>query len=74
MNGLSWFQINAFYMYNAKSRISSVGRVLDCRTGGRGFDSRGQTNTQGLKIIEKGRYCIGPEAARPSHGWDDYVK
>ena len=50
---LSWFQINAFYMYNAKSRISSVGRVLDCRTGGRGFDSRGQTNTQGLKITEK---------------------
>ena len=34
-------------------RISSVGRALDCRAGGRGFDSRGRTNTQGLKITEK---------------------
>jgi len=33
--------------------ISSVGRAIDCRTGGRGFDSRGRTNTQGLKITEK---------------------
>ena len=30
----------------------SVERV-DCRAGGRQFDSRGQTNTQGLKITEK---------------------
>ena len=30
----------------------SVERV-DCRAGGRGFDSRGRTNTQGLKITEK---------------------
>ena len=28
---------------------SSVGRELDCRAGGRGFDSRGRTNTQFLK-------------------------
>ena len=34
-------------------RISSVGRALDCRAGDRGFDSRGWTNTQGLKISEK---------------------
>ena len=34
-------------------RISSVGRALDCRAGGRGFNSRGRTNTQGLKITEK---------------------
>ena len=34
-------------------RISSVGRALDRRAGGRGFDSRGRTNTQGLKITEK---------------------
>ena len=34
-------------------RISSVGRVLVCRAGGRGFDSRGQNNTQGLKMTEK---------------------
>ena len=32
-----------------RGRISSVGRALDCRAGGRGFDSRGRTNTQGLK-------------------------
>ena len=31
-------------------RASSVGRAFDCTAGGRGFDSRGQTNTQGLKI------------------------
>ena len=30
----------------------SVERV-DCRVGGRGFDSWGWTNTQGLKITEK---------------------
>ena len=34
-------------------RISSVSRVVDCRVGGHGFDSRGQTNTRGLKITEK---------------------
>ena len=38
------------FFYN---RIGSVGRALDCREGGRGFDSGGQTNTQGLKITEK---------------------
>ena len=26
---------------------------VDCRAGGRGFDSWGWTNTQGLKITEK---------------------
>ena len=36
-----------------RGRTSSVGRALDCRAGGRGFDSRGRTNTQGLKITEK---------------------
>ena len=30
----------------------SVDRV-DCRAGGRGFDSWGRTNIQGLKITEK---------------------
>lgn len=29
--------------------ISLVGRALDCRAGGRGFDSLDRTNTQGLK-------------------------
>ena len=32
---------------------SSIGRALDCKAGGRGFDSRGRTNTQGLNITEK---------------------
>ena len=35
------------------SRVSTVGTALDCRVGGRGFDSPGWTNTQGLKITEK---------------------
>ena len=43
-----------------RGRFSSVGRVLDCRAGGRGFDSRGRTNTQGLKITEKWRYSLCP--------------
>ena len=30
-------------------RNSSVSRALDCRVGGRGFDSRGWSNTQSLK-------------------------
>jgi len=34
-------------------RISSVGRMFDCGVGGRGFDSRGRTSTQGLKVTEK---------------------
>ena len=36
-----------------RGMISSVGRALDCRAGGRGFDSRDRTNAQGLKITEK---------------------
>ena len=36
-----------------RGRISSVDRALYCRAGGRGFDSRGRTNTQGLKKTEK---------------------
>ena len=31
------------------NNISSEGRAIDCRAGGRGFDSHGRTNTQGLK-------------------------
>ena len=34
-------------------RINSVGRALDCRQGGRGINSRGRTNTQGLKIVDR---------------------
>ena len=36
-----------------RGRISSVGGAFDCRAGGRGFDSRGRTITQGLKMTEK---------------------
>ena len=36
-----------------RGTISSVGRVLDCRVGGRKFNSRGRTNTQDLKMTEK---------------------
>ena len=43
----------AYEKCKIKGRISSVGRALDCRAGGRGFNSRGRTNTQGLKITEK---------------------
>ena len=39
-------------------RISSVGRAHYCRAGGRGFDSRDPTSTQGLKITEKSRYSL----------------
>ena len=46
------------YAFYACSRISSVGRVFDCRAGGRGFDSRGRTITQGLKMTEKWRYFL----------------
>ena len=47
-----------------RGRISSVGRALNCRAGGRGFDSRDRTNTQGLKIAEEWR-CI----FCPANGW-----
>ena len=41
-----------------QGRTSSASRVMDCRQGRRGFDSRDQTNTQGLKMTEKWRYCL----------------
>ena len=49
------------FIYILSSRwISSVGRALNYRVGGRGFDSLGRTNTQGLKTTEKWRYCLCP--------------
>ena len=44
-----------FFLYSffVRGRIISVGRALDCRFGGRGFDFQGWTITQGLKITEK---------------------
>ena len=49
-NYLACFACIAF---DNRSRISSVGRALDCRAGGDGLDSRDRTKTQGLKITEK---------------------
>ena len=47
--------------YNKKrGRISSVGRAIDCGAGGREFDSRGRSNTQGHKITEKWRHFLYP--------------
>ena len=39
--------------FKMSGRVSAVDRALDGRAGGHGFDSRGRTNTQGLKITEK---------------------
>ena len=50
-------EVDCFHVFN-RSRISSVVRALDCRAGGRGFDSRDGTNTQGLKMTDKWRYCL----------------
>ena len=44
-------------VFTAPVLAQSVERV-DCRAGGRGFDSWGRTNTQGLKITEKWRYSL----------------
>ena len=33
-------------------RISSVDKAVDCIVGGGGFDSRGQTDTQALEVID----------------------
>ena len=41
------------YLYYNRDRVSSVGRALDCVVEGRGFDSRGRTKTQHLKITKK---------------------
>ena len=59
-----------------RDRISSVGRALDCRAGGRGFDPRRDpTNTQGLNITvrnEGTRFAL--QAATPSRGSDEHAK
>jgi len=41
----------ASFPFSNCGRFSSVGRALDYRVGGRGFDSRGLTNTQGSENI-----------------------
>ena len=52
-----WNKLNC--ITKPQQRISSV-RVLDCRAGGRRFDSWDQTNTQGLNMTEKWTYCLCP--------------
>ena len=50
-------------------RVNSISRALDCRTGGRGFDSYGQTNTRVLKITEQVGCAFALETVRgPSRG------
>ena len=60
-----------------RGRISSVGQALDCRAGGREFDSPGQTNTQDKltynKLKNKG-ISFALQAARPSSASNDYLK
>ena len=43
-----FLRVHCFFF--TRGGISSVGRLLDCRDGGTGFDSRDRTNIQGLKI------------------------
>ena len=49
-----------------------VGRALDCRAGGGGFDFPNRNNTQGLEIKEKWRYCLCPASGTETFalfGW-----
>ena len=39
-------------LFSDRGRISSVGSTLDCRAGGRGFDSWERNDAQGLRITE----------------------
>ena len=41
------------FQMDDRVKTSLVGRALDCRAGGPGFDSRGRTDTQDLKITKK---------------------
>ena len=45
-------------IYFHRGSVSLVCRGCDCGAGGRGFDSQGWANTQGLKITEKWRYSL----------------
>ena len=53
------------------SRIRSVGRAVDCRAEGRGFDSRNRINTQGLKITENEGTAFALQTAGPARGSND---
>ena len=45
--------LHRIYKPEFSGRFISVGRAFDYKEEGRRFDSRGQTNTLGLKISEK---------------------
>ena len=65
-----------FWVSDWTGGISSVGRAHDCRAGGRGFDSRAWTITQGLlKISEKWRcsLCTSSGWTFPWLGWPGKV-
>ena len=53
--------------------MSSVGRALNCRAGGRWFDPWGRTNTQGLKNNNEGT-AFALQTYKPLCGSDDVVK
>ena len=44
--------LHCFESQTEQAGLAQSRRAHDCRAGGRGFDSRGRTNTQGLKITE----------------------
>ena len=50
----------SIFQMDDRVKTSSVGRTLDCSAGGHGFDYRGRTNTQYLKITEKRSYSLCP--------------
>ena len=54
--------INSLMPYYHRSRISRVGRALDCRAG---IVSRGQMENEGTALVL--------QTARPSRGWHDQV-
>ena len=46
-----------YFHYSNHDRISSVGRVLDCKVGCCMFNSRGWTNTQGFNPFARGDFA-----------------
>ena len=50
----------SIFQMDDRVKTSAVGRALDCSAGGHGFDSRGRTNTQYLRITEKRSYSLCP--------------
>ena len=55
------------------SSMSSVGRSLDCRAGGRWFDPWGRTNTHGLKHNNEGT-AFALQTDKRLCGLDEIVK